>query len=166
MPSGVLEFSFGVVATMERRGGFWRGDWKLNRQRGGWMRHMAEAAAEHGPRGLAGPSGSGLLLGLMYPGWAWNCSIVWWILSLEKLAARISWLLGRTGKQLFLKDGKNGKPPLLLWMVSDCKDLKFISALQSFRRCVAYANVVPETIINEVKGRGIARMGTVDGNIT
>ncbi|KAE8731376.1 V-type proton ATPase subunit a2 [Hibiscus syriacus] len=34
----------------ERRGGFWRGGWKLNRQRGGWTRHMAEAATEHGPR--------------------------------------------------------------------------------------------------------------------
>ncbi|KAK9002882.1 hypothetical protein V6N11_060458 [Hibiscus sabdariffa] len=60
--------------------------------------------------------------------------------ALEKLAARISWLLGRTGKHLFFKDGKNGKPPLLLQMASDCEDLKFISALQSFRRRVAYAN--------------------------
>ncbi|KAE8673117.1 hypothetical protein F3Y22_tig00111810pilonHSYRG00007 [Hibiscus syriacus] len=86
--------------------------------------------------------------------------------ALEKLAARISWLLGRTGKYLFLKDGKNGKPLLLLWMVSDCEDLKFISDLQFFWRRVAYANVVSETIINEVKGRGITRTGTVDGNIT
>ncbi|KAE8720523.1 putative Hydrolase [Hibiscus syriacus] len=60
--------------------------------------------------------------------------------ALEKLAARTSWLFGRTGKHLFLKDGKNGKPPLLFQMVSDCEDLKFITALQSFRRRVAYAN--------------------------
>ncbi|PPE02939.1 hypothetical protein GOBAR_DD00009 [Gossypium barbadense] len=36
--------------------------------------------------------------------------------ALEKFAARISWLLGRTGKHLFLTDGKDGKPPLLLRM--------------------------------------------------
>ncbi|MFQ6628700.1 hypothetical protein Gotur_006588, partial [Gossypium turneri] len=60
--------------------------------------------------------------------------------ALEKFAARISWLLGRTGKHLFLTDGKDGKPPLLLRMVNDCEDLKFISALGSFRRRVAYAN--------------------------
>ncbi|KAK9047576.1 hypothetical protein V6N11_053415 [Hibiscus sabdariffa] len=45
---------------------------------------------------------------------------------LEKVATRTSWFLGRTGKHLFLTDGKDGKPPLLLRMVSDCKDLKFI----------------------------------------
>ncbi|TYI92947.1 hypothetical protein E1A91_D02G104300v1 [Gossypium mustelinum] len=60
--------------------------------------------------------------------------------ALENFAARISWLLGRTGKHLFLTDGKDGKPPLLLRMVNDCEDLKFISALGSFRRRVAYAN--------------------------
>ncbi|XVF64261.1 hypothetical protein PTKIN_Ptkin09bG0154200 [Pterospermum kingtungense] len=67
--------------------------------------------------------------------------------ALEKVAARISWLLGRTGKHLFLNDGKNGKPPLLLRMVSDCDDLKFMSALQSFRRRVAYANAGYDHIV-------------------
>ncbi|GMI82738.1 hypothetical protein like AT1G10040 [Hibiscus trionum] len=56
---------------------------------------------------------------------------------LEKVAARTSWFLGRTGKHLFLTDGKS---PLLLRMVSDCKDLKFMSALLSFRRRAVYAN--------------------------
>ncbi|KAJ0026317.1 hypothetical protein Pint_08582 [Pistacia integerrima] len=60
--------------------------------------------------------------------------------TLEKAAARTSWFLGRTGKHLFLTDSDEGKPPLLLQMVTDCEDLKFISALQSFRRRVAYAN--------------------------
>ena len=46
--------------------------------------------------------------------------------ALEKVAARTSWFLGRTGKHLFLTDGKGGKPPLLLRMVRDCEDLKFM----------------------------------------
>ncbi|KAH1096970.1 hypothetical protein J1N35_013891 [Gossypium stocksii] len=67
--------------------------------------------------------------------------------ALEKFAARISWLLGRTGKHLFLTDGKDGKPPLLLRMVNDCEDLKFISALGSFRRRVVYANASFDQIV-------------------
>ncbi|KAL2505568.1 alpha/beta-Hydrolases superfamily protein [Abeliophyllum distichum] len=60
--------------------------------------------------------------------------------SMEKVASRGSWLLGRTGKHLFLTDSDGGKPPLLLQMVNDSEDLKFISALHSFKRRVAYAN--------------------------
>ncbi|KAL6215533.1 hypothetical protein ACLB2K_014962 [Fragaria x ananassa] len=60
---------------------------------------------------------------------------------LEKTAARISWCLGRTGRHLFLTDRDKGKPPLLLQMVYDTEDIKFLSALKSFRRHVAYANV-------------------------
>ncbi|XP_065628812.1 uncharacterized protein LOC112003436 isoform X7 [Quercus suber] len=60
--------------------------------------------------------------------------------TMEKVASRASWLLGRTGKHLFLTDKDNGKPPLLLRMANDCEDLKFISALQSFKRRVTYAN--------------------------
>ncbi|KAK6130562.1 hypothetical protein DH2020_035708 [Rehmannia glutinosa] len=60
--------------------------------------------------------------------------------TMEKLASRASWLLGRTGRHLFLSDCDGGKPPLLLRMSSDSEDLKFISALQSFKRRVAYAN--------------------------
>ncbi|XWS24049.1 hypothetical protein CRYUN_Cryun28dG0067600 [Craigia yunnanensis] len=60
--------------------------------------------------------------------------------ALENVAARISWFLGRSVKHLFFTDGKNGELPLLLRMVSDCEDLKFMSALESFRRRVVYAN--------------------------
>ncbi|EEE59849.1 hypothetical protein OsJ_12425 [Oryza sativa Japonica Group] len=35
---------------------------------------------------------------------------------LEKMAYRISWIAGRSGKHLFLKDIEDGKPPLLLQM--------------------------------------------------
>ncbi|TYH72161.1 hypothetical protein ES332_D05G235500v1 [Gossypium tomentosum] len=66
---------------------------------------------------------------------------------LEKAATRTSWFLGRTGKHLFLTDGKDGKPPLLLQMASDCEDLKFISALLSFKRRVVYANVSFDHIV-------------------
>lgn len=61
--------------------------------------------------------------------------------SLEKTASRLSWFLGKTGKHLFLTDGKSGKPPLLLQMVRDSEDIKFMSALRSFKRRVAYANI-------------------------
>ncbi|KAK4801108.1 hypothetical protein SAY86_021595 [Trapa natans] len=58
---------------------------------------------------------------------------------LEMLAANVSWVLGRTGKHLFLTDCDDGKP-LLLQMTEDTDNLKFMSALQSFKRRVAYAN--------------------------
>ncbi|CAN8305686.1 unnamed protein product [Cochlearia groenlandica] len=60
--------------------------------------------------------------------------------SLERLAMRMSWCLGKTGKHLFLADSDDGKPPLLLRMVSDGRDLKFISALRCFKRRIVYAN--------------------------
>lgn len=61
--------------------------------------------------------------------------------TLEKVASHTARILGRTGKHLFLTDSHDGKPPLLLQMVNDSEDLQFISALQSFKRRVAYANV-------------------------
>ncbi|XP_019174516.1 PREDICTED: uncharacterized protein LOC109170039 [Ipomoea nil] len=61
--------------------------------------------------------------------------------SLENVISRASGILGRTGRHLFLTDSDNGKPPLLLQMASDSEDLPFISALESFRRRVAYANI-------------------------
>lgn len=61
--------------------------------------------------------------------------------ALEKMVSRTSWIIGRTGKHLFLKDHDEGKPPLLLQMINDCGDLKFMSALQCFRRRVVYSNV-------------------------
>ncbi|OIW17965.1 hypothetical protein TanjilG_17801 [Lupinus angustifolius] len=59
---------------------------------------------------------------------------------LEKLAAPIApFLVGRTGRQLFLTDGKPNRPPLLLRMASDSGDGK--SALGAFRCRIVYANV-------------------------
>lgn len=61
---------------------------------------------------------------------------------LEKLVLPIAPIIvGRTGSQLFLTDGKPNKPPLLLRMTSDCEDGKFLSALGAFRCRVVYANV-------------------------
>ncbi|KAJ4709374.1 alpha/beta-Hydrolases superfamily protein [Melia azedarach] len=60
---------------------------------------------------------------------------------LERRASQTAHLIaGRTGKHLFLNDQDDGKPPLLLQMVNDSDNLKFISALRAFKRRVAYAN--------------------------
>ncbi|KAK6942412.1 protein of unknown function DUF676, lipase-like [Dillenia turbinata] len=60
---------------------------------------------------------------------------------LERKAPQTAhWIVGRSGKHLFLTDNDDGRPPLLLQMVKDSDDLKFISALGSFKRRVAYAN--------------------------
>ncbi|XP_024516559.1 putative lipase YDL109C isoform X1 [Selaginella moellendorffii] len=61
---------------------------------------------------------------------------------LESAAVCIAhWFVGRTGRHLFLTDGKPNHPPLLCRMVTDCEDGMFLSALQLFKRHVAYANV-------------------------
>ncbi|KAF5474521.1 hypothetical protein F2P56_006414 [Juglans regia] len=61
---------------------------------------------------------------------------------LEKLAPPLAPIIvGRTGSQLFLTDGKPDRPPLLLRMASDCEDGKFISSLGTFRCRILYANV-------------------------
>ncbi|KAK8976768.1 hypothetical protein V6N11_047538 [Hibiscus sabdariffa] len=61
---------------------------------------------------------------------------------LEKLAPPVApFVVGRTGKQLFLTDGKPSRPPLLLRMASDCEDGKFLSALRAFKSRTLYANV-------------------------
>ncbi|KAL8490265.1 hypothetical protein ACS0TY_025484 [Phlomoides rotata] len=66
---------------------------------------------------------------------------------MEKVALHGSRIFRRTGKHLFLRDKENGKPPLLLQMCYDSDDLKFISALQLFRRRVAYANASSDQIV-------------------
>ncbi|XP_072978162.1 uncharacterized protein [Typha angustifolia] len=61
---------------------------------------------------------------------------------LEKLARPLAPIFaGRTGRQLFLMDGKPRKPPLLLQMASDYEDKKFISAVGAFKSRILYANV-------------------------
>ncbi|KAI3513943.1 hypothetical protein L1887_12186 [Cichorium endivia] len=60
---------------------------------------------------------------------------------LERSASQTAhWIAGRSGKHLFLTDNDDGELPLLLQMVNDTKEIKFISALGSFKRRVAYAN--------------------------
>ncbi|KAG0535200.1 hypothetical protein BDA96_04G345900 [Sorghum bicolor] len=67
---------------------------------------------------------------------------------LERTAAGTAhFIVGRTGKHLFLTDRDDGKPPLLLRMVEDCDDGKFMSALRSFKHRVAYANVTYDHIV-------------------
>ncbi|XP_066332693.1 putative lipase C4A8.10 isoform X1 [Miscanthus floridulus] len=67
---------------------------------------------------------------------------------LERTAAGTAhFIVGRTGKHLFLTDMDDGKPPLLLRMVKDCDDGKFMSALRSFKHRVAYANVTYDHIV-------------------
>ncbi|XP_078169829.1 hydrolase-like protein family [Carex rostrata] len=61
---------------------------------------------------------------------------------LEKLAPPLAPLLvGQTGRQLFLTDGKPSKRPLLLRMASDSEDNEYISALAAFKNRTVYANV-------------------------
>ncbi|KAG6470893.1 uncharacterized protein LOC122032261 isoform X1 [Zingiber officinale] len=66
---------------------------------------------------------------------------------LEKWAYRTCWILGRSGKHQFLRDQDDGKLPLLVQMVNDCGNLQFMSALQSFKRRVAYSNVCFDFIV-------------------
>ncbi|KAF0910394.1 hypothetical protein E2562_001559 [Oryza meyeriana var. granulata] len=51
---------------------------------------------------------------------------------LEKMAYRLSWIAGRSGKHLFLKDIEDGKPPLLLQMVTDYDQLCVLSTVVLF----------------------------------
>ncbi|XP_008786261.1 lipid droplet phospholipase 1-like isoform X2 [Phoenix dactylifera] len=70
------------------------------------------------------------------------------VIAIEKVASRvIHWIFGRTGRHLFLTDHDDGKPPLLQRMVDDWGDLYFMSALQAFKRRVAYSNVGYDHIV-------------------
>ncbi|KAK1441489.1 hypothetical protein QVD17_07419 [Tagetes erecta] len=69
------------------------------------------------------------------------------IRSLERLGYHTSGVLRRTGRHVYLKDKIDGQPPLLVRMASDTEDLKFISALQSFKRRVVYANVLSDHLV-------------------
>ncbi|XP_076933374.1 putative lipase ROG1 isoform X2 [Bidens hawaiensis] len=69
------------------------------------------------------------------------------IRSLERLGYHTCGVLKRTGRHVYLKDKVDGQPPLLVQMASDTEDLKFISALQSFKRRVAYANVLSDHLV-------------------
>ncbi|KAL7590811.1 hypothetical protein Lser_V15G33682 [Lactuca serriola] len=62
---------------------------------------------------------------------------------LEKVGYHSSVVVRRTGRHLYLKDKANGQrqTPLLVQMANDSEQLKFISALQSFKRRAVYAIV-------------------------
>ncbi|KAJ3695381.1 hypothetical protein LUZ60_000758 [Juncus effusus] len=68
---------------------------------------------------------------------------------LEKTAVETAHLMiGRTGKHLFLTDNDDGNNmPLLVRMVHDQNDLKFMSALRAFKQRVAYANANYDHIV-------------------
>lgn len=93
---------------------------------------------------------------------------------LERSASQTAhWIAGRSGKHLFLTDTDDGELPLLIRMVNDSKDIKFMlvfslfscvlftfhfsdnlhvcvlcsSALGSFKRRVAYANANYDRIL-------------------
>ncbi|KAL3643207.1 hypothetical protein CASFOL_014022 [Castilleja foliolosa] len=84
---------------------------------------------------------------------------------LEKSAPQTAhWIAGRSGKHLFLTDRDDGKPPLLLRMANDSDDLRFISALRSFKRRVAYANANYDLIIPKMLWDGELRQSDVKMN--
>nr|ACF78750.1 unknown [Zea mays]ACL53750.1 unknown [Zea mays] len=73
------------------------------------------------------------------------------VTAIENFACYIIHLIfGRTGKHLFLTDNDDGKPPLLQRMVDNWGDLQFMSALQAFRRRVAYSNVGHDRILTSL----------------
>nr|XP_024381593.1 putative lipase YOR059C isoform X2 [Physcomitrium patens] len=68
--------------------------------------------------------------------------------ALETIAPLVShWFIGNTGKHLFLSDGDKDKKPLLQRMVTDCDEGKFLSALKSFKKRSAYANVCGDRMV-------------------
>ncbi|WOL07054.1 lipase [Canna indica] len=70
------------------------------------------------------------------------------ITAIEKVASWVvHWIFRRTGKQVFMMDNDEGKPPLLLRMVNDYDDLYFMSGLRAFKRRVTYANVGYDHIV-------------------
>ncbi|CAM6014329.1 unnamed protein product [Sphagnum balticum] len=70
------------------------------------------------------------------------------ISTLERVAPMIShWFIGRTGRHLFLADGKKTLQPLLQRMVTDCHEGRFMSALWAFKQRTAYANIVYDHMV-------------------
>ncbi|PHT86591.1 hypothetical protein T459_08697 [Capsicum annuum] len=69
------------------------------------------------------------------------------VTAFEKAAGLcVHWIFKRTGRHLFLNEDE-GKPPLLRRMVEDDVELRFMSALGSFKRRVAYSNVGYDRIL-------------------
>ncbi|KAL3341868.1 hypothetical protein AABB24_026067 [Solanum stoloniferum] len=69
------------------------------------------------------------------------------VTAFEKAAGLcVHWIFKKTGRHLFLNEDE-GKPPLLRRMVEDDGELRFMSALSSFKRRVAYSNVGYDHIV-------------------
>lgn len=69
------------------------------------------------------------------------------VTALEKAAGLcVHWIFKKTGRHLFLNEDE-GKPPLLRRMVEDDGELRFMSALGSFKRRVTYSNVGYDHIV-------------------
>ncbi|KAL8138231.1 hypothetical protein V2J09_004232 [Rumex salicifolius] len=85
--------------------------------------------------------------------WPWSLIVLpalCGFLFLERQASQTAHLVaGRSGKHLFLTDNDDGKQPLLIRMVTDSYDYKFMSALRSFKRRVTYANTSYDCILME-----------------
>jgi hypothetical protein len=78
----------------------------------------------------------------------WQVPFLFGISTLERVAPMIShWFIGRTGRHLFLADGKKTLQPLLQRMVTDCHEGRFMSALWAFKQRTAYANIVYDRIL-------------------
>lgn len=60
------------------------------------------------------------------------------------MAYRLSWIAGKSGKHLFLKDIEDEKPPLLLQMVTDYGGLHFMYAMKNNFTCFTKAEVSPD----------------------
>ncbi|KAF3638601.1 putative WD repeat-containing protein WRAP73-like [Capsicum annuum] len=73
-------------------------------------------------------------------GGRWQVPFLFGVTAFEKAAGLcVHWIFKRTGRHLFLNEDE-GKPPLLRRMVEDDVELRFMSALGSFKRRVAYSN--------------------------
>ncbi|KAL2340444.1 hypothetical protein Fmac_008384 [Flemingia macrophylla] len=77
---------------------------------------------------------------------------------LERRASETAHLVaGRSGKHLFLMDTDDGKRPLLLRMVNDSDDLKFMLVLK-YQLCSSIANICFCTIDNLVVYDGVGQL--------
>ncbi|GAQ82837.1 hypothetical protein KFL_001260070 [Klebsormidium nitens] len=67
---------------------------------------------------------------------------------LESLGPKIAHIaIGETGRHLFLADGTENDPPLLLKMTRDTEALPFMSALGAFELRIAYANATYDHLV-------------------
>jgi hypothetical protein len=89
---------------------------------------------------------------------------------LEKIAAPIApFVVGQTGKQLFLTDGKPSDPPLLLRMASDCQEGPFMYVCSLFlgpllSRCVCVLLFIQDSLSLSLLSVGCENFVALDIN--